>query len=279
MKVSRSLSMLLGMCAVALLCPLTSVSGLIRSDHEEGEGPVAWEPSWKTRWESTVLAVGHAHATMDTAFSESMQYWESGWLFTGTWTHIERGDLKEPLKLEGPASILIEGDCLADISVAGDALIHILGNVSAKIVVGEQSEIIIGQDVTAKGRIETGPIVRVFVGGNFDGVARESGSTWWIVGSVRGQIETGAPHTCLHVGGDFLGTISPLDKAMLSMVVKGFVPSKTLYSVADLAYTRFEASIGISDMPRGLYPRETGNPHVDNRRHSSRWVVHRQRSE
>lgn len=228
-----------------------------------------WQPPWIGRWEDVALAVGHASVLQgEPAFSSSMNYWQRGWLHTTKWSHIEPADLKQSLVFDGPATVLVEGDCLSDISIPDQGLVHILGDLNGKIRVGDHSEIVISGSVKAGGTIESTSIVHIFVGKDFDGRARDGGSSWWIGGTWRGHMQTGSPWTRLHVEGDFLGTVAPTEKAMLSIFVRGYMPSATLDKIADFEYTEFTASIGISER-RGLHP--------DKSRvlSNSRWVVHK----
>ena len=248
-----------------------------------------WQPSWKDdegkwqspwigRWENVAVAVADINARSEmNPFMSSVTYWNSGYLSSTRWTHISPGNLTEPLNFDQPATILIEGDCLADITAPEESLIHILGNVSSSVRVGELSEIVIGGSVTSAGSVHTVPIVRTFVGGDFNGIARDGGSDWWIGGTMGGKLSTAGSSTNIQVNGDFLGTISAIEKNGLNLAVNGYMPAKELYSIAKMGYLEFHASVGISDENRGLYPKRTGDAIADSQYRSSRWVVHRAR--
>jgi hypothetical protein len=225
------------------------------------------------RWELVKLAVAHCSiATEPVSFHSSFQYWQSGFIGKAEKTVCEQ-DLTRPIVAETKAAVLVQGDCLADITVKGDALIHVYGDLGAKIVTtGQHCEIVIGGDIQSKGGIEGAGIFKIFVGGNSDGYVRNSRSTSiWINGNLNGEIGTGVPSTEVHVMGDFNGTMKPLDKGALAYVdVRGFMSAAKIRTIADFGYTQFQATVGVSDQPPGLYPKRRGPP-------ERLWVIHTQR--
>ena len=222
----------------------------------------------ETRWKAIRLAAAHAHVVTDGAFHVSMQYWTSQWLSTGVWSVETEGDLARPVRRPGESTVLVRGDCLQPVHVTGGALIHVLGDLDAEINVEGQCEVLVGGDVKRGGRIVGDGIVRVFVGGDVHGAVRNAGSsTVWIAGSLAGEVATGTPSTKLHVMGDVSGAIAPAGEASLLQVeARGHVPWRVLAATAGRDYTEFEASVGSSDRPAGLYANRLAT-----------WVIHRQR--
>src|SRR5262249_20924707 len=96
----------------------------------------------------------------------------------------------------------------------------------------------------------------------------------WIEGHLRGQLRTGRPSTELRVLGDFTGTIRPSEKpALLYLQVDGFMPYASLETIAAVGYTEFNASVGRSDRPPGLYPDRTVDEAFRQHRSYNRWVI------
>ena len=224
-------------------------------------------------WRKVILGAGRADVMMYHRFFSSFQYWRLAWLSTGTWTLVQQGDLKDPITLSGNSSILIEGDCLADITVPDHALIHILGDVNAKITVGEYSEVVVGGAITENGSIDGASISNVYVDGDMNGSINNVGYSW-IAGNAKGVVVTASPSTRVHIGGDFLGLVSAGHKGLLSVSVEGYMPSETIYAIADLGYTQFNACVGLSDTTAGLYPAlmDKDRDHAE-RLFSNQWVV------
>lgn len=210
----------------------------------------------RRRWEEVKLAVAYANVCGDTAFYSSLTYWNSGWLRTRKWSHHRQGDMVSPFASDAPAAVLVEGDCLADVTIEGkDGLVHILGDLAARVSVKGHSEVIIAGDVREDGEIVGDGIVRVFVGGDVLGRMVFPGSSKiWINGDCPGRILTGTPMTRLTVMGDFTGDIRPKERgALVAMVVHGFMPDKVIESTKKYGYTQFTATVGVGEREPGMY--------------------------
>ena len=221
-----------------------------------------------SRWKAIRLAVAHAHVVKDSAFHTSMAFWTSEYLSTGSWTVSADGDLIKAVRQDAEATVLVHGDCLQPVSVTKGALIHVLGDLSAEIRVEGHCEVLIGGDIKKSGSVRGDGIVRVFVGGDVYGTIQNVGSsTVWIAGNLNGEVATGTPSTDLHVMGDIVGRISPVgEAALLSVEARGHVPWRVLVQTAERQYTVFQATVGSSDRPAGLYATSLAT-----------WVIHEQR--
>jgi hypothetical protein len=228
------------------------------------------------RWDQVVLAVAHCDVIGDMMFSRSVRHWQSGFLATGTWTIHSAGDLVEAKEQTAPGAALVRGDCRADISFASastfgrGSLVHIYGDLDANISVSGQSQVVIGGDITPNGSIDGNGIVRIFVGGDVEGRISNSGSmSVWINGDLNGEVLAGRPSSKLHVMGDFRGRMKPLAVASLAYLdVRGFMSTNDIRTTARRGWTVFNATIGRSDSPPGLYPK--GQAAI------GFWVVHTQ---
>jgi hypothetical protein len=231
----------------------------------------------EARWEALKLQVGHCDVVMCMAFHSSLRYWQSGTVDeTEEWSVKETGDLVSPLAYTRESSVLICGDCLANISLADGRLIHIQGDLTASIEVGGHSEIVIGGNVKDGAGIQAEGISHIFVGGDVDGFVRSSGSmTLCVRGNMRGNIGTGSPSTKLRVQGDFIGQLQPTKKASLVWLeVQKFMPFSLLESIGRFGYTQFDASIAVSDRGPGIYPTASDYERLVQQRNFYRWIVH-----
>ncbi len=222
------------------------------------------------RWDQIVLAAAHCDVVGDMSFHKSLAYWRSGWMMTGTWTIQSDGDLVASSGKMDKATALVHGDCRANITITGGGIVHVYGDLDATIKVSGQCEVIVGGDIKSNGRVECAGIVRVFVGGNVQGRIESEGSLKaWIHGDLDGGIRTGHPSTNLHIMGDFRGDMKPLRGGALAYLeVRGKMPYGAIQATAGHGWTEFNASIGISDEPPGLYPKS--------RTVHGFWVVHSQ---
>ena len=219
-----------------------------------------------SRWKAIRLAVAHSHIVKDGAFHRSMAFWKGGYLGTGSWTVSADGDLTKAVRQDVEATVLVHGDCLQPVSVTKGALIHVLGDLSAEIHVQGHCEVLIGGDIKKSGSVRGDWIVRVFVGGDVHG-SIVGCSKVWIAGNLNGEVATGTPSTDLHVMGDIVGRISPVgEAALLSVEAQGHVPWRVLVQTAERQYTEFQATVGSSDRPAGLYATLLAT-----------WVIHEQR--
>ncbi|HVP09867.1 MAG TPA: hypothetical protein VMV94_01620 [Phycisphaerae bacterium] len=228
------------------------------------------------RWEAITRAVAYCNAALGPGpgeFHRSSMYWYTK--YVGGEKIESKGNLDKPAELEKGGGVIIRGDCLADVTVKGHAFIHVYGDLNAKITTTSnvQCEIVIGGDIKPGAMIDDDGIVTIFVGGNMSGDLQNRGSAFiWINGDLNGTVETGSPATSLHVMGDFNGMMKPLNQGALeSLDVRGFMSAEKIDVIARMKHTEFQASIGFSDQPPGLYPHGQGQPEL------VRWVIHAQR--
>lgn len=161
-------------------------------------------PAKQARWEALKLDVAHASIVMDMAFASTLRLWQSG--ESSEWDVRETGDLSSPLVCGPKSKVLIEGDCLADLSLAEGSLVHVCGDLGARLTLGGHSQVIIGGDILPRASIEATGITQVFVGGDVDGTIRGSSSLKIATnGNLQGLISTGHPSTHLRVGGEVVG--------------------------------------------------------------------------
>jgi hypothetical protein len=115
----------------------------------------------------------------------------------------------------------------------------------------------------------------VFIGGDALGRLRSLGSCKaWIEGHLHGQVWTGRPSTELHVCGDCTAMVRPSEKpALLYLEVGGLMAYASLEATAAVGYTVFNASVGRSDRPAGLYPDKTVYEALRQHRSYNRWVI------
>lgn len=226
---------------------------------------------FKQRWNEVVLAATYFDVVTDMSLHDSVHHWQSGFLTTGTWTVQADGDLLSVHDSLSKATVLVKGDCQADVTVSNGGMVHIYGDLRSTLTISGQSEVVIGGDISSDGVIESDGILRVFVSGNVDGrISNRSGSTLWINGDVSGSIHAGRPSTKVHVMGDFFGQLLPFDVASMAYLdVRGHMPSELIEKTARYGWTQFNASVGSSDVAPGLYEPKSFIP-------SSRWVVHSQ---
>ncbi len=177
--------------------------------------------------------------------------------------------------MKGPASVLIKGDCRQNLSLPDGGLVHIYGDLAKTIEIGGQGEIVIGGSMLPNAAIEADGIHRVFVGNDLNGTIRSLGSlAVWLGGNFGGECHTGHPSTHFHVSGDVSGQFEPTrEAALLYLDVDGFMPYETLKTTSKHGYTHFDASVGFSDRPPGIYPEEWAQ--LENRRNFCRWTIHK----
>ncbi len=223
------------------------------------------------RWEQIKLAVAHCNVDLHPAFASSIMCWRRDSLVASDWTRAGgEEDLVEPLENFTSASLLIRGNCRAEVNIRRGATIHIYGNLKSTIRLSGDCEVIIAGDVEKDAAIVgTGnDTICVFVGGSMRGLLSHEG--WligWIHGDVEGTVITGTPRADVRTMGNLSGRVRPgKGPALLFLEVRGFVPFDRIEGIAEAGFTLFHASVGISDRPAGLYPAD-GEP-------TGRWVVH-----
>jgi len=220
-----------------------------------------------------IVRVAHADVVMELAFPFSVRHWHCKIGEDFRWRTFA-GECNSVLI--GPNDgVVIDGNCSNGVSAPFGGLIHIYGDLTSTIKVGGHYEIVISGDVSPDALIDASGFCHLFVGGEFLGELRSSGSTKvWIESKFNGSIRTGAPHTTIHFGSDYEGNVSPKeDAALLDLTVAGFASNSSLSKIVDCGYTQFHASIARSDVAPGLYPlseyqrkKERGNSY-------NRWCV------
>lgn len=223
-----------------------------------------------------LLAIGHADVDANMAFCHSADYFHTGELDREWWKDVKTlADVSVPLNLAERAFVLVDGDVLADVTVPGGSTVVVYGNVRASIQTTGHSEIVVAGDILDGASISGDGILHVFVGGDMTGCLRSLGScTAWIERHLRGEIWTGSPSTHVHVLGDCTATIRPSSKpSLLYLEVGGFMAYTSLEATAAVGYTQFNASIGSSDRPPGLYPGKNATSALRQHRSYNRWVI------
>jgi hypothetical protein len=227
------------------------------------------------------LAVGHADVITDSSFHGSIEYFHTAGIDRGYWKDVrELAGIEKPLTLGDHNFIVVDGDITAELTTAECTALIVYGDVRATIRTKNHCEIVIAGDVFEEAIFETDGIFHLFVGGDFAGSLKNQGwCTAWVEGNMRGQVLTGQTSCDLRVCGDFAASIRPTAKAsLLSLAVKGFAPYHVLESAAAYKYTVFNASIGTSDRPAGLYPDKKTTQELQNQRRYNRWAILRNRS-
>ena len=228
------------------------------------------------RWSAVQRAVVFAGLTQGDAFYASRAYWHTGFIRGGRWAWDEPSDLNESVSLSGRGGVLIRGDCNADITASDGVVIHILGDLNATITTQSSAEIVIAGMIGPSGAIESKQQLDLFTGGAMHGRIVCGGSTLiHIDDDAHGQITAGQPSTTIHITGDLLTqlTAAQQGESLLSLRIDGYLSAKALLDAASSGFTRVNASLGVSDVPPGVYP--AGE--TPGERSVLRWVVHTQR--
>lgn len=228
-------------------------------------------------WTRVRLAIGQCNL-QDSEFFASLAYWHTGELVTKHWTLESDHDLVQRFESDGPATVLVKGDCLADVTVPHGSLVHVYGDVGGQLTANGHAEVVIGGALRPDATIRGDGIIRVFIGEDVGGTLSFPGSsTIWTYGNFHGEVLTGHPSTNLHVLRDFHGNIRPVEKASLVYLdVQGFMQYALLERVAQHHYTVFNASVNRGDRLPGFYPEP--NQYRELRKHRSfcRWTIHNQ---
>jgi hypothetical protein len=222
------------------------------------------------------LAVCHADVAAQKAFSRAASYFKTGVLDRDWWKDVRTlGRLTEPLTFTEPAFVIVEGDVLGEVNLSDEGTVVVYGNVHSSIHTTGQCEVIVAGDILQEASVSGDGILHLFVGGDFIGRLRSLRSCKaWVEGHLRGQLWTGIPLTELFVRGDFTGTIRPSEKpALLYLQVGGFMLYTSLEETAAVGYTEFNASVGRSDRPAGLYPDKAVDEALRQHRSYNRWVI------
>ncbi|HLW68338.1 MAG TPA: hypothetical protein VKS79_23680 [Gemmataceae bacterium] len=229
------------------------------------------------------LAVGHADVVAGMAFHSAARYFHDSEIEREYWKADVQtlGDVSTPLQLSQRAFVIVNGDILANITASDSCTLIIYGNVRAAIETHAHSEIVVAGDVCRDGGIYGNDITHLFVGGDANGILWGSSSfTIWTQGHLRGDAWTGNPIMQLWILGDCSGKIRPIkDPALLYMEVGGYMPYDLLKAIGSFGYTEFNASIGTSDRPAGLYPSKGAYNYLQRPRNSKRWVIRTSRNQ
>jgi hypothetical protein len=227
--------------------------------------PQQREPERASRWRSLQLDVGHMNVMWPFSFHSSLNYWQSGELNPkGQWSIENNNDLKSPLSFATESTILIKGSCAANLALLQGGLVHIYGDVTRSIDIRGYGEIVVGGDIASGATIDTDGIQSMFIGGDVRGVIQSKGSLKLAIGgNLTGTVQTGTPRTEVRVRGNVSGQLKPTKEAsLMSLEVDGYMSYGALEIIYRYNYTDFEADIGVSDRPPGIYPRRVGQHQV-----------------
>lgn len=222
------------------------------------------------------LAVGHADVAAKMAFHTSARYFHTGELDRKWWKDVRTiAQVTAPLTLAERAFVVVEGDVLADLTVPDGGMVLVYGDIHSSIQMAGQGELVVAGDVLEGASISGDGILHLFVGGDVLGCLRSGGScVAWVEGHLGGQVWTGHPSLDLHVMGDCKGRIQPNGKpSLLYLVIGGFMGYESLEATAAVGYTEFNASVGKSDRPAGLYPDKSVYEAFRQHRSYNRWVI------
>jgi hypothetical protein len=223
------------------------------------------------------LAVARADVIAGMAFHSSMGYFHTGELDPRWWKDVRSVDgVTQPLTLTERTFAIVQGDVLAEVDLSDGGTLVIYGDVRAPIRTSGLCEVVVAGTVLDVVEVSGDDYFHLFVGGTFAGTLRNSGScTAWVEGHMRGEVWTGHLSTDLRVMGDCSCAIRPNGKpSLLYLGVDGFMPYALLEAAAAVGYTEFNASIGRSDRPAGLYPDRATHEALSQHRSYNRWVIH-----
>jgi hypothetical protein len=200
-----------------------------------------------------IVRIANADIAMHMAFPRSVTHWHEP-NEERSWKILAGGC--DPLLLGKGNAVAIDGDCSNRVSAPDGGIIHVYGDLYSTIEIAGHNEIIITGNVRPGAEILASGFCHLFVGGEFSGKLRSTGSSKiWISSDFLGAIETGNPSTELFIGGNYIGDIRPAEQAaLLWLTVGGYASEKSLSRIVDYRYTQFNASIAVSDTAPGLYP-------------------------
>jgi hypothetical protein len=158
--------------------------------------------------------------------------------------------------------IAIEGNAVETLFVGARSVVHIHGDLSGSLRVGEHSEVVVGGNIAKEGRIRADGIVAIHVQGSLDGVIEcHSMAGVWVGGDLRGQVLTGEPGMFLRVKGNLQGTVRPSDRAaLLAIDVEGNAASSVVKVIDAYNYTELNMSAARSDLSAGIHRLWSGRP-------------------
>lgn len=227
------------------------------------------------RWPVVQQAVAYRATAHRDAFYGSRAYWHTQSTRGIKWALDHEGDLDATAYINTKGNVRITGDANNDIEIAGNSIVHILGDLDATLELKGICEVVIAGNLTKNATIICDGQLELFVAGNSSGILGSTASSTFIIdGNARGTLQAGAPATTLTVTGDLTADVpAPKNKnAVLTLRVDGYTPTAKMRTLANAGFTRVTATLGTSDTPPGLYPQDTTGP-----RPAARWVVLRQR--
>lgn len=223
--------------------------------------------------DETAIRVAHADVILHMAFSNSVRRWHRE-TDEGDSLDYYPGDC-ERISVGVGKGVEIDGDCSNGVLAPNGGLVHINGNLTSELTIDGHYEIVIAGDVSSEATIRADGFCHVFVGRNFSGTLIANGSTrLWIDHDFLGTIKTGTPNTEVHIGRNYVGRILPnFDAALLSLDIAGYASEESLTRIAGFGYTQFNASVGVSDVPPGLYPKTGYHRKTASGNSFNRWSV------
>lgn len=206
-------------------------------------------------WERTKVLVGAAGVELDLPFRWSLGLWIDDALPFECKRTNRQGDLDEPLRFDGDAVVDIKGHCLADVTVAGRAVIHVRGDLEATLKVEGDAEIVIAGHLREGARLEIDGGGSLFLEGSLLGAVQVAGeSRLWIRGNLGGRLTLGAARSRLNLGGDLTGVVAPTtpDQGPLALRVHGHASASTLAAMAERRFEMLAAVVRTSDVTAGM---------------------------
>jgi cytoskeletal protein CcmA (bactofilin family) len=253
----RIASRLVILSAVGIFSEVTSVGQQPQSGakRETKTNPQERQVELARRWEAIKLAVGRARVVMDMPFFRSLTYWTDQNTRTAENVTIKEGDLTTPLSFKTEVTLVIAGDCRADLSLPEGSLVQIYGDLIGTITIAGQGEIVIGGRIAPEAVINASGIQHVLLGGDLAGRIQSTGDLKVSIGgNLTGTVETGDVSTNLTIHGDLTGRVKPTVKAsLLSIDVHGYLSSANLQTIVGSHYLKFDACVAASDRAPGIY--------------------------
>ncbi|QDV46723.1 hypothetical protein Enr13x_66320 [Stieleria neptunia] len=206
-------------------------------------------------------------------FPSSISYWRFNGESEKRWG--ERSSQTEPVLIGSGDALALNADSDALISAPDGGIVHINGDLNSGLEIGGHHEVILCGDVAKGATINASGFHHIFIGGSVYGKIAVSGSSKiWIDGDFSGALITGTPSTHVHVLGNFAADVSPMERpALLWLAVGGFAENDLMVSVASVGYTQFNATVGRSDVPAGLYPDGPTRRKTERGNSFSRWCI------
>jgi hypothetical protein len=244
---------------------------------------------FEARWHGVKFRVAVCAMRAFGLFHSSLSIWKGGEPNdTNNWSIHETGSFGSSQAFNEDAAVFVEGDCDGELTFAQQAVVHICGNLVGKLVVGRNSEIVIGGTVSPDAMIDTDGHCSVYLDGDLRGSIRNKGSVFCSIGGdCNGALMTGASTTRLSVRGncgagsirpypwgDSRDTVKPLSRqGVLRLDVGGFMAYSALEAISRFKYRDFWASVNQSDRGPGIFPLPTDSWRDRHRGRSCLWVV------